>query len=515
MKYTNQAMRPCRSNLCYKDTVLKIERIARICYKSFDKSDGTITGAEKLIRFLIKNDHTAMIEPVSLTFYIKTNRNIANEIVRHRIASYCVSGDTEVFTDLASRGVRKRTVRELFELPKQYLDMTHIRSVDLDTKELIGNKIKNVYKTGKKEVYKVTTNLGYEIKTTLEHRFYTDNGWKRLKELSIGDEVYTNGELAYRNKEWLNRKYNIENLRQEDIAKLCRVSKHTIRAWVKKFNLQKANSEWNIGRVPTNKGKNKYNYPPLMETSKKMKGRCTHFIGYGEDNPAWKGDDISIRGGYARVHRNYDKTGVCEICGKNAKTEIHHKDTNPKNNSPENLMELCVSCHKAEHKGAVVKVIRKDTIKSIERVGLEETYDIEMEAPHHNFIGNGFVVHNSQESTRYVNYGGKEMEFIPCKELTNYAHVEEFYTEAEKIYKSLVNEGIPPQVARDVLPGAVSTNISTTFNLRSLRNFLKLRTAKTAHPQMRELAGMILEYVKREYPIFFEDICIDTRTKEA
>ena len=34
--------------------------------------------------------------------------------------------------------------------------------------------------------------------------------------------------------------------------------------------------------------------------------------------------------------------------------------------------------------------------------GRQETYDIVMKEPNHNFIANGFVVHNSQESLRYV-----------------------------------------------------------------------------------------------------------------
>lgn len=492
-------------NKSYEDILDKIETAGRTCYKSPKKDD--IKAKEQFVRGIIKRGHESVIEHECLTFKVITDRAIANEMVRHRLASYCVSGDTEVFTDLTNRDVRKRTVRELFEMPKQYLDMTHIRSVNLDTKELISNKIKNVYKTGKKEVYKVTTNLGYEIKTTLEHQFYTDNGWKRLKELSVGDEVYTNGELAYRNKEWLNRKYNIENLRQEDIAKLCGVSRHTIRAWVRKFNLQKANSEWNIGRIPPNKGKNKHNYPPLMETSKKMKGRCTHFIGYGEDNPAWKGDDISIRGGYARAHRNYKKTGVCEICGEHTKTEIHHKDTNPKNNSPENLMELCVSCHKAEHKGAVVKVIRKDTIKSIERIGLEETYDIEMEVPHHNFIGNGFVVHNSQQSTRYVDLSDLRV-ILPLDIETHdvgYAMVDALQ-QCEDAYKKLIELGAKKDIARSVLPLATETEIIMTMNFRALRHFLKLRLHKSAHANIRDIARKIYDIVKEKYPVFVEDL---------
>jgi hypothetical protein len=37
-------------------------------------------------------------------------------------------------------------------------------------------------------------------------------------------------------------------------------------------------------------------------------------------------------------------------------------------------------------------------IESIEYVGVRETYDIEVEGPYHNFVANGFIVHNSRNS---------------------------------------------------------------------------------------------------------------------
>ena len=40
----------------------------------------------------------------------------------------------------------------------------------------------------------------------------------------------------------------------------------------------------------------------------------------------------------------------CEICGKSGYTEVHHKDKNPLNNSPENLIRLCKSCHAKQHR---------------------------------------------------------------------------------------------------------------------------------------------------------------------
>jgi hypothetical protein len=37
-------------------------------------------------------------------------------------------------------------------------------------------------------------------------------------------------------------------------------------------------------------------------------------------------------------------------------------------------------------------------VKSIDYVGIRETYDIEVEGPYHNFVANGFIVHNSRNS---------------------------------------------------------------------------------------------------------------------
>lgn len=64
----------------------QIELAARTCYKSEDKiTDGS---AEKLIKALIKNKHEAMLEHWSISVKFICDRAIANEIVRHRLASY-------------------------------------------------------------------------------------------------------------------------------------------------------------------------------------------------------------------------------------------------------------------------------------------------------------------------------------------------------------------------------------------------------------------------------------------
>lgn len=68
-------------------TVLhKIEQAGRLCYKS--ESKNTLEDAERFIRHLLTRGHESVIEHQSLTFRFTTDRAIANEIVRHRIASY-------------------------------------------------------------------------------------------------------------------------------------------------------------------------------------------------------------------------------------------------------------------------------------------------------------------------------------------------------------------------------------------------------------------------------------------
>ena len=64
-----------------------------------------------------------------------------------------------------------------------------IFSLDIEQDKIISNKILDIVYTGEKEVYKVITRKGYEIKTTLEHPFLTPQGFKSLKYLKPYDCV--------------------------------------------------------------------------------------------------------------------------------------------------------------------------------------------------------------------------------------------------------------------------------------------------------------------------------------
>lgn len=86
-----------KENLSYDDVLSKIEQATRLCYRS--KRSETREGREKFLKNLIAVDHGSIIEHGSLSFLITTDRACANQIVRHRLASY--SQESTRYVDLS------------------------------------------------------------------------------------------------------------------------------------------------------------------------------------------------------------------------------------------------------------------------------------------------------------------------------------------------------------------------------------------------------------------------------
>ena len=136
----------------------------------------------------------------------------------------------------------------------------------------------------------------------------------------------------------------------------------------------------------------------------------------------------------------------------------------------------------------------------------------------------------SQESTRYCNYSkdkfesqitfiqplwisDEQIELVQKMNEKNYMQVEEttkaWYAsilESEQAYNLLSKLGWQPQQARSVLPNSLKTEIVVTANIREWRTIFKQRTAKAAHPQMRELMCPLLDELKNKIPVVFNDI---------
>lgn len=77
---------------------------------------------------------------------------------------------------------------------------------------------------------------------------------------------------------------------------------------------------------------------------------------------------------------------------------------------------------------------------------------------------------------------------------------------AEDGYFQLLELGATPQEARAILPNSLKTIIRMTANCREWRHILKMRCAKDAHPQMRELMIPLLKELQSKIPVIFDDI---------
>ena len=120
----------------------------------------------------------------------------------------------------------------------------------------------------------------------------------------------------------------------------------------------------------------------------------------------------------------------------------------------------------------------------------------------------------SQESTRYANYAqerfGNEITVIRpyffMEDTVRYALWLKAMQDCEDAYMNLIKTGATAQEARTVLPNSLKTELIMTANLREWRHIFKLRCAKAAHPQMREIMLPMLAGFAAKVPFIFDDI---------
>lgn len=179
------------------------------------------------------------------------------------------------------------------------------------------------------------------------------------------------------------------------------------------------------------------------------------------------------------------------------------------------------TCYKSEDKitpdGESAKALIKQLISSGHEAMLEHS-SLSVKFVVDRGVSHELVRHRlfsfAQESTRYCNYSkgkfGSEVALIKPMFFADKALAEWMQAcgDAEKAYFKLLEMGATPQEARTVLPNSTATEIVVTGNYREWRHFLRLRTEKAAHPQMREITIPLLNELKERIPIIFDDIDI-------
>ena len=73
------------------------------------------------------------------------------------------------------------------------------------------------------------------------------------------------------------------------------------------------------------------------------------------------------------------------------------------------------------------------------------------------------------------------------------------------LYEALIQEGIPEEDARFIVPQGVTCNLVMSANARELRHFFSLRCCNRAQWEIRELANEMLRQCKEVAPVLFAD----------
>lgn len=211
------------------------------------------------------------------------------------------------------------------------------------------SEVKDAWMSGIKDVYRLTTEGGRSIKATDTHPFQLATGeFVNLGELIVGDELAV---LGNRNrKQWADKPY------YRQVSSLFG-HPHATRSNVKRGGYT----------VPVHR----------LVVEADINGMSFE---------SW-----------VNLHRSVP-AGRYEYL--DAYKHVHHKDHDTLNNDLSNLIIMDPGEHRKHHAGEggwrrVQLPIAVDTIISIEYVGPEMTYDIEVVDAPHNFIANEFVVHNS------------------------------------------------------------------------------------------------------------------------
>lgn len=279
----------------------------------------------------------------------------------------CITGDTLVYRAGANKNHGPEvSVGDLFQAQQsrtpwgEKIRGKRLKILKLDDDGRIRpGFLKAIHLNGRRRVFEIETENGRKIKATKGHRFLSDQGFRKVRDLKVGDLLFCMGDVEKSKK----RDQQCERARGKTYKG-------------KGFKSGSENPSWVDGRRP------------IFEQSKR---------------------NVILR-----------SAGLCEQCRKSkekmerfeiahlksfiecdSKFSIYHSESNMK--------YLCNSCHKrfdyqkGERKPRWSKgrSIEIDKIISIEFSGEEIVYDIEMLESPHNFIANRIVSHNSH-STAYA-----------------------------------------------------------------------------------------------------------------
>ena len=423
----------------------------------------------------------------------------------HRIGC-CLSGNTKVRFGYSSLSQEQKFYEETIEklanlwhygsknqqtskdakYMQESISSRTIFTLDTKTNQIVSSKITNIYINGEKETYTIKTVSGKEIRATLEHQFWTNQGWKRLKDF-------------------------------DGSTQLCEVQLAGNKITPKEIK----NSS--LGFLGSDIFQGEMREPSRLLSNLKIKklSKSKNYL-FTSLSHGIESDKVSQVNPHRLVMENFkllEELEQLEVRHFNENSFDNRLENFPWGSSKGNKIDNISNNSFSDNCGAFVE------IESIERFGKEITYDLEVEHPEHNFIANGLVVHNSFDVQSYRFCSGKviavadgktdiETAFYlrPVGEYSDRKGKKYYYSaeqrekdlqwclEASRKYKLDLEFGMSEEHARGKIPFDYRQHFVVSFNCRSLLHFLDLRLKKNAQLEIQKLCELMWPHVQDWVP---------------
>jgi thymidylate synthase ThyX len=407
------------------------------------------------------------------------------------------------------------------------LERMKLRSLDEQTGEIIHTTVADIWETGMKPVFKVTLDTGYTLKMSKDHRCFTERGWLTLEqatELRVGPTgavtwsreapaLAVNGQPAYRDATWLTRK-RAEGLSVTQIAELAGTSYHNVRKYLRVFGLSFSAAERARLSGLSQRGRKRKTATPRRHSARHLEAT----------RKARSGPASLCAPCHSTVHADNLELALLDAVQSRADLHRFFED---KARQPRPRTKRLPRTTRLTRRFA--------RIVSIELVGEEMTYDLEVAGPYHNFVAGGFVVHNSvnEYSGRYslmpmlfhtptaeqlqtqsrANNQGRSGSAVPEATYREaLARWQRIRSESRSAYEWMTGEDVARELARIDLPLSTYTQWYWKIDLHNLLHFLKLRVDRHAQWEIQEYGRVMAGMLKRVAPLSYEawidyDVC--------
>ena len=493
----------------FKDAKDLVAYCARVSNPSNQYNTET---ADKLIRYLIKNLHWSPLEMASATIEVETTRDIARQLLRHR--SFCLGAESVIWFDLPDENGKtnykphKQTISYLWDrwhngatelgngqrLPMQErIKKMFIRCMDEETGEIIHTHINDITKNTA-HLFKVTFSNGNTVVSSKNHKYYTSEGWLTLQEAIDRQVLFASQgnktckpeqffpDIEDEKEEWLQVE-GWQNYLVSNMGRLKRIGKNS-------NGKARQGSVGNHGYPRVS-----FNRPGIQEEE------LMHRLVMKTFNKVDDYQNLQVR------HKNHNKLD-CRLSNLEWGTDVENKQDNVTDGLQARLQTNFV------------------TIVGIEDVGVQDSYDISVVGPFHNFVCDGMIVHNSfQEfSQRYANpvqdldfvirearlqdaknrqssleVGEDEDDLFLKSEWERKQH--EVIQLSKEVYLWAVNCGIAKEQARAVLPeGNTVSRMYVNGTIRSWIHYIQVRTDPATQKEHRELALEVAKVIAKVFP---------------